>query len=100
VSALRDSALARQLLLAIGSKQGLKEAVLQRVFEVLSGVDQIAVSLNNNRAVALLVGHVSEAMFPSPQPGMRAVQVSENALLFGQSSEVTDARQRMTTNLD
>jgi hypothetical protein len=99
LTALRDSPVARNLILQLGAKQGLNEAGLQKIFDTLSGVDQIIISVYNNRAVAMLTGRVSEAMFPAPEPGLRAALVSDGVLLFGRSDQVDEARRRMTTSI-
>jgi hypothetical protein len=50
-SGLSASPLARIVIAQLGARQGLTEADVQRIFDALSGVEQVALSVRDNRVV-------------------------------------------------
>lgn len=93
-SGLVDSSLAHNLVAQLGAKQGLTEADVKKLFDGLSGIDQVAVSVRDNKVVAMLTGSVTDTI-PAPEPGMKAVPVSAGAMLFGTAEAVDQAMQRI-----
>src|SRR6476661_8782443 len=52
-SALSSSPLARIVIAQLGANQGLTEADMQKIFDRLSGVGQVALSIRGNQIVAM-----------------------------------------------
>lgn len=94
-SGLAASPLARSLITQLGARQNLSEADLKKIFDGLSGVDQIAVSMRDNRFVVMLTGGVPERTVPSSDPSLKTVPVSGSARLFGSADAVDQAAQRI-----
>ena len=92
---LSASPLAHSVIASIGSRQGLTEADLQKIFDGLSGVDQVAISVRNNRIVAMITGSVADATLPAPEAGLKAVPISGSGMLFGHADAVDQAVQRI-----
>ena len=98
-SGISGSPLARSLVTSLGNKQGLSEADIQRIFDGISDVDQVALSVRNasgnSRVVAMITGHVADASLPAPEAGMKAVPVSGGVMLIGHADAVDQAMQRI-----
>ena len=94
-SGLAASTLARSLIAQLGASQGLTEVDLQKIFDGLSGVDQIALSVRDNQLVAMVTGSVTDSTLPAPEAGLKAVPVSANAMLVGHPDAVDQAVQRL-----
>ena len=95
LSDLAASPLARGLIAQLGASQGLSEADLQKIFDGLSGVDQVAFSVRNNRVVVMITGRVADSTLPAPEAGWKAIPVSGNAMLVGHADAVDQALRRM-----
>jgi hypothetical protein len=98
-SGLSTSPLARNLIAQLGASQGLSEADLRKIFDGLSGVDQIALSIRDNQIVAMLTGNVTDSTLPAPEAGWKALPVSANAMLVGHPEAVDQAAQRIAMKL-
>lgn len=96
LNGLTASPLGRSLIVQLGAKQGLTEADVQKIFDGLSGVDQVALSVRNNRVVVMLTGHVTDAGLPAPEAGLKAVSVSAGAMLVGHADAVDQAVTRIS----
>jgi len=92
---LSASSLTHSLIAFLGSKQGLTEADIQKIFDGLSGMDQVALSVRNNRIVALITGSVADSTFPAPETGLKAVPIAGSAILVGHADAVDQAIQRL-----
>ena len=97
-SALSASPLARGLMAQLGATQGLTQADMQKIFDGLSGVDQVALSVRDNRIVVMVTGRVTELTLPAPEEGLKAAPVSGNAMLVGHADAVDQAVQRIAMN--
>jgi hypothetical protein len=64
---------------------------MQKIFAGLAGVDQIAISVRNNRIVAMITGRVTDSNLPAPEAGLKAVPVFGTGMLIGHSEEVDQA---------
>ena len=93
-SGLSASPLARSLITLLGARRGLSEADIQKIFDGLSGVDQVALSVRNNRIVAMVTGSVAGSALPAPETGLKAVPIS-GSMLFGHADAVDQAVQRI-----
>jgi len=93
------SPIARSLVALLGTKQGLTEADIQKIFDGISDVDQVALSVRNNRVVAMITGHVADSGLPvseaAPEAGMKAVPVSGGVMLIGHADAVDQAMRRI-----
>src|SRR4051794_23896865 len=94
-NALTASPLGRSLFLQLGAAQGLAEADAQKLFDGLSGVGHVALSVRDNQAVAMITGRVPDAKLPAPEAGWKAVPVPGNAMLIGHTAAVDEAMQRL-----
>jgi hypothetical protein len=94
-SGLSASPLARSLIVQLGASQGLTEADMRKIFDGLSGVDQVALSARGNRVVVMVTGSVADSTFPAPEAGFKALPVSGNAMLVGHADAVDQAAQRI-----
>jgi hypothetical protein len=94
VSGLAASPLARTLIAQLGARQNLTEADTQRLFDGLASVDQIALSIRDNRVVAMITGRVKELTLPA-DGDLKAVMVSGTTMLFGHADAVDQAAQRL-----
>ena len=93
-SRIADSSLAHALVLQLGAKAGLNEADVKKLFDGLSGLDQIGLSVRDNKVVVMLTGAEADAA-PPAEAGMKAVSVSAGVMLFGTSDAVDQAAQRI-----
>jgi len=102
-SGISGSPLARSLVSSLGTKQGLSEADIQKIFDGISDVDQIAFSVRNaagnSRIVAMITGHVADSALPAPEAGMKAVPVSGGVMLIGHADAVDQAMQRISMKI-
>lgn len=89
------SPLARDLITLLGAKQGLNEGDIQKIVDGMADVDQVALSVRNNRVVAMITGHVADSPLSAPEAGMKAVPISGGALLVGHTDAVDQAMQRI-----
>lgn len=93
VAGLTSSALARNLIAQLGARQNLTEADMKKIFDGLSGVEQIGVSVRDNRMVAMITGGV--AGLTATGAGMKTYPVSGSSMLFGAADAVDQAVQRI-----
>jgi hypothetical protein len=94
-SALSSSPLARSVIAGFRANQGLTEADMQKIFERLSGVGQVALSVRGSQIVAMIGGRAADSTLPTLEAGLKAVPVSGNAMLVGHSDAVDQAVQRI-----
>jgi len=94
-SRISASPIARGVIATLGAKQGLTEVDVQKMFDGLSGVDQVALSVRNNQVVAMITGSVADSKLPSSEPGLKAVPISAGAMLVGHADAVNQAMQRI-----
>jgi hypothetical protein len=97
-SGLSASPLARSLVARLGAKQGLAEADIQKIFDALADVDQVALSVRDNRVVVMITGRATNSAPPAPEAGLKVVQVSGNAMLLGHPDAVDQAMRRIAMN--
>jgi hypothetical protein len=93
VDALTAAPLARNLIGQLGGT--LKEADLKKIFDGLSSVSQVALSVHDNRVVILMTGRIAESPVLAPEAGLKATQISGTAMLFGHADAVDQASQRI-----
>jgi hypothetical protein len=93
---LSASPLAHSLIAQLGASQGIGEADMRKIFERLSGIDQLAISLCDNRIVVMVTSHAADATLPLLDPGWKSVQVVGNAMLIGNAGAVDEAVQRIS----
>ena len=94
-SKLSVSPIARNLIDQLGTDQGFSQADLQKIFRALSGLEQVALSIREDRIVFLLTGRPADAVLPALGAGWKAVPLPGNALLMGHTDAVEKAALRM-----
>lgn len=95
-NALSNSPLARSLVTQLGAQQGIAAADMQKIFDGMSDVDQVAISMRANRMVVMITGRVANADLPAPEAGgLKVVPVSGNAMLVGHADAVDQAARRI-----
>src|SRR5260370_30226367 len=70
ISRLSASPLGASLIAQLGANQVLAEADMLKIFEGLSGVDQVALSVRDNRIVAMVTGRSTNSTLPAPEAGL------------------------------
>ena len=95
-SKLSASPLAHSLIDLLGANQGLSQPEVQNIFRGLSGVDQVALSLREDRIVLLVTGRTPDSILPVPEAGWKAVSLAGNAILIGHAGAVDQAVQRLS----
>jgi hypothetical protein len=98
-SGISNSPIARGAITMLGAKQGLTEADIQKIFDGMADLDQIALSVHNNRIVAMIAGHAADSSLPAPEADMKAVPVSGGVLLIGHADAVDQAMQRISMKI-
>jgi len=68
-SKLSASPIARNLIDQLGTDQGFSQADLQKIFRALSGLEQVALSIREDRIVFLLTGRPADAVLPALSAG-------------------------------
>lgn len=99
VSRISASPTAHDVIALLATKQGVSEVDRQKMFDGLSGVDQVALSVRNNQVVAMIIGSVADSKLPSSEPGRKAVPISAGAMLVGHSEAVDQAMQRIAMKI-
>jgi hypothetical protein len=97
-SELSDSPLVRSMIAQLGTNQGLNAADMQKIFDGLAGVDQVALSVRANRMVVMITGRVTESNLPPPEAGLKLVPLPGGAILVGHADAVDQAAQRIAMN--
>ena len=95
VTGLAASPLTHGLIAQLGVKQGLTEGDIQKILDGMSGVDQIALSIRDNRILVMVTGHVTDLTLPASAGVLKAVPVSASAMLIGNADAVDQALQRI-----
>jgi hypothetical protein len=92
---LSASPVARGLIDRLGAAQGLSQADVQNIVRGLSSVDQVALSVRDNRIVLMAVGRARDTILPAPQAGWKSISLAGNELLIGHAEAVDQAAQRI-----
>jgi len=95
VTGLAASPLGRALITQLAARQNLTEADIHKIFEGLASVDQIGLSVRDNRVVVMVIGRVKELTLPT-EGELKAALISGNTLLFGHADAVAQAVERIT----
>jgi hypothetical protein len=93
---LSDSPVAHNLIDQLGVNQGLSQADLQKIFRAFSGVEQVALSVHEDRIVLLVTGRAPDSILPVPEAGWKAVSLGGKAVLIGHGDAVDQAVQRLS----
>lgn len=97
LSGLSGSPAAIRVISQLGAKQDLSQAEMDRIFEALSGVNQIALSIRDNRTLVMVTGRVADSTFAELPPGWKATPLAGTGMLMGQAEAVDQAAQRVAT---
>ena len=82
----------------LGTTEGLSQADIQNVFRGLSSVNQVALSVRQERIVLLVTGRAADTILPAPEAGWKAESLGGDALLIGHADAVDQAFQRLLTS--
>ena len=88
---LLASPFTRNLMLRLGAT----EPEIQNISDRLSGLDQVALSIRDNRVVAMITGRAPDSTLAPLDAGLKAVAVSGNAMLVGDTGAVDQAIRRL-----
>jgi hypothetical protein len=85
----------RDLIDRLGTTQGLSQAAVQNIVRGLLSVEQVALSIREDRIVLMVVGRGRDTILPAPEAGWKAISLVGNALLIGHTDAVDQAAQRI-----
>src|SRR5258706_3466720 len=85
---------ARNVIARLGAKHGLTETDLNKIFEGLTGLSRIGLSVHDDRIVVMITG-VGDSTFPALEAGWKSVPVGRNTMLVGHADAVELAVQRI-----
>ena len=94
---LSAASLAHTLIGQLGSNHGLSPAEAQNIFQALSGVKQIALSVREDKILLMVTGRPPDSILPAPKPGWKSVPLGGTALLMGNADAVDQASQRLAS---
>jgi hypothetical protein len=94
-SRIVDSSLAQSMVAQLGAKAGLTPEDVKKLFDGLSGLDQIALSVRENKMVVMMTGSLTETSPPPAEAGMKVVPVTAGVMLMGTPDAVDQAFQRI-----
>ncbi len=94
---LAGSPAAIRVISQLGAKQDLSQAEMERIFEGLSGVNEMAISIRDDRTVVMITGRVADSAISDLPPGWKAAPVPGRGILFGVPAAVDLAVQRIAT---
>ena len=97
-SQVSASPVGHNLIDQLGATEGLSQADIQNVFRGLSSVNQVALSVRQDRIVLLVTGRAPDTILPAPEAGWKAVSLGGDALLIGHADAVDQAFQRLLTS--
>lgn len=92
---IANSPIARDLVAQLGAQQGINATDLQKIFDGLSDVEQVAVSVRANRIVVMVTGRVTNSAVPAPVEGLKVVPLTGDSLLLGHIDAVDAAVRRI-----
>lgn len=99
LSGLAASPIARTLIAQLAAGPDPAGADVQDMFKRLCSVDQIAISVHENRIVAMIVGGVAGSTVNAADAGWKALALSQNVMLIGPAGDVDEAAQRIAKKL-
>jgi hypothetical protein len=92
---IASSPVGRRFLIQLGVSRGLTEADMQKILDGLSGVDQVALSVRNNRMVAMIIGG-GDSTLPALEAGWTAAPAPGGSMLVGNTDAVDEALKRLS----
>jgi hypothetical protein len=97
VSKLLESRWARRLIAEVAADQGLDEPEILRIFDRLSNVNHIGISLRGDQVVLMVTGGVADLAFPELDPGWKSVRAGASAILIGRADAVDQSLLRISS---
>ena len=94
---LAASPLARGLLSRLGTELGLGAPDMQKIFDTLSGVDHVALSIRGSKILVMFSRRAADWTLPALEAGWKSSPVEGNAMLIGPAPEVDQALRRLAT---
>jgi hypothetical protein len=96
---LSAAPMARAVIAQLAASQKLIAADNQKLFENLSNVDQVAVSIRENETLIMATGRKSDTILPQLDPDWKVVPVARAAIVIGPAAAVDQALQRMAADV-
>jgi hypothetical protein len=95
LSRISSSPVGRRFLIQLGMSRGITEADMQKILDGLSGVDQVALSVHNDRIVVMISGG-GDSTLPALEAGWTAAPAPGGSMLVGHADAVDQALQRLS----
>ncbi|HLX42750.1 MAG TPA: hypothetical protein VKR43_04920 [Bryobacteraceae bacterium] len=95
ISRIASSPVGRRFVIQLGVSRGLTEADMQKILDGLAGVDQVALSVHNNRMVAMIIGG-GDSTLPALEADWTAAPAPGGSMLVGHTDAVDQALQRLS----
>jgi len=96
VSKLLESPWARRLIAEVAADQGLDEPEILKIFDRLSNVNHVGLSLRGDQVVLMVTGGVADLAFPELDPGWKSVRAGASAMLIGHAQAVDQSLFRIS----
>ncbi len=95
-SNLSKSTLAQTVVSDLAARSGLNADDVKKMFDSLSSVDHVVVSVKGQRVVAMITGSVTGMATAPADAQVKSVPISGNAMLVGHPDAVDQALRRMS----
>ena len=95
---LSATPLAHSLIDQLGLSQGLTPQETKNVFPALSSVNQVAISIRENKILILATGRAPDSILPASEAGWKAVPLWGTTLMIGHADAVDQALQRLAAD--
>ncbi len=96
VAKMMSSPMAHDLIAQWAASQGFAQPEVERLFEALLGVDQLAVSVRGGQTVVIVTGRAAAWRTTPADTDWKSVPAPGGALLFGNAAAVDQALRRLT----
>jgi hypothetical protein len=97
VSKLLESPWARRLIAEVAADQGLDEPEILKIFDRLSNVNHIGLSLRGDQVVLMVTGGVADLAPPELDSGWKSVRAGASAMLIGSTEAVDQSLLRISS---
>jgi hypothetical protein len=97
VSKLLESPWARRLIAEVAADQGLDEPEILKIFDRLSNVIHIGISLRGEQVVLMVTGGVADLALPELDSGWKSERAGASTMLIGSTEAVDQSLLRIAT---
>ncbi len=95
---LYTSAPGRALIGQLASSQGLTAMQTEDLLRTLSGVGNVALSIQQDAVLIMVTGRAPDAVLPALESGWKSLPLGENAVLVGPTAAVDQATKRLAAD--